>query len=363
MVGCALDETPQDPPAGASGAGGRGGAGTGGVSAGGSSGAGTGGSTGGKAGASTGGSGGAGASGGSSAGKSGSGGLGGNAGTGGDGGTAGSEAGAGSGGATAGTGGTAGTSSADPCDTAIFCDDFESYTVGSPPDGMWIALPDGGTVTVDSAEKVSGENSVKVSTNASGSGSAYLRLTDSSVFPVPGNAYYGRMMFHLESAPTTAVHWTIIQSGGVVPNATHHALYRYGGQHPVMDGSDVVGSQMMANYETPDWYSNMSTPGSDCWQHADSVVLPTGSFTCVEWWFDGLNNTMRLWLDGTAIDSLTVFGSGEGCVNAPADFPWSAPEFASLELGWEFYQQDDGRTAWIDDVVISSERVGCPSAL
>lgn len=361
-VGCSSDETPDDPAAGASGSGGSG-AGVGGVSAGGSSGAGTGGSTGGQAGANTGGTGGAGASGGSGAGQSGGGGQGGSAGTSGAGGALGGTAGTGgsaaSGGAGAGAGGTAGTTG-DPCAAAIFCDDFESYTVGSPPGGMWAARTDAGAVTVDSTEKVSGEKSVKVSTEAGGGGGALIRLMDASVFPVPGNAYYGRMMFRLESAPTAAVHWTIIQGGGVVPGATHHALYRYGGQHPVDDMGSFVGSQLMANYETPDWYSNMSTQGSDCWRHADSVVLPTGPFTCIEWQFDGPNNGMRLWLDGTAVESLTVTGSGDGCVNAANDFAWSAPEFENLDLGWEFYQQDEARTAWIDDVVISTTRVGCP---
>jgi len=365
--GCATEAT-DDGTGGGSGAAGS--AGTGGMSTGGGSGAGAGGSSGGAAGkGGSGGGGGAGGSSGSSAGTSGSGGTAGNAGTGGSGGavggtggsggTAGTGGDSGSGGAGAGAGGTAGTTG-DPCGTAIFCDDFESYSVGSPPGGMWSVETDAGEAVVDSTEKVSGEKSVMVSTDAGGGGGAFIRLMDASVFPVPGNAYFGRMMFRLESAPTAAVHWTIIQGGGVVPNATHRALYRYGGQHPVMDGANFVGSQLMANYETPDWYSDMSTPGSDCWQHAGGDVLPTGTFACIEWEFDGPNDTMRFWLDGTAIDSLTVTGSGDGCVNAPADFTWSAPEFETLDLGWEFYQQDEARTAWIDDVVISTTRVGCP---
>jgi hypothetical protein len=133
------------------------------------------------------------------------------------------------------------------------------------------------------------------------------------------------------------------------------------GQHPQAQGQTFLGSQLMANYETPDWYSNMSTPGSDCWQHASGTVLPTGRFVCVEWLFDGPNDEMRLWLDGEAIDSLTVTGSGDGCVNASAGFTWTAPEFASLDLGWEAYQADDAREAYVDDVAISLERVGCPT--
>jgi len=128
-----------------------------------------------------------------------------------------------------------------------------------------------------------------------------------------------------------------------------------------MQGSAFVGSQLMANYETPDSYgSNPIGPGSDCWKHANKVVVPVGTWTCVEWQFDGPNNQMHLWLDGAAVDSLTVSGVGDGCVNQPATYPWTAPSFDHIDLGWESYQADAARTAWVDDVVLSKTRVGCP---
>ena len=115
----------------------------------------------------------------------------------------------------------------------------------------------------------------------------------------------------------------------------------------------------MANYETPDWYSNKNTPGSDCWHHANKRVIPVGTWTCIEWKFDGTTNGMQLWLDREPADDLTVTGHGDGCVNAANDFAWTAPTFASFDLGWESYQQDDARTAYIDDVAISKTKIGC----
>jgi hypothetical protein len=171
--------------------------------------------------------------------------------------------------------------------------------------------------------------------------------------------FYGRMMFRLESAPTASVHWTIIEGSGLIAGQGYHALYRYGGQLPVMQGTTFVGSQLMANYETPDSYSGTG-PSSDCWFHSNKVVVPVATWSCVEWQFDGPNNTMRLWLDGTAVSSLTVTGVGQGCVNQPATYPWTAPTFDRLDLGWESYQQDDARTFYIDDVVISTTKIGCP---
>ncbi|HEX7671084.1 MAG TPA: hypothetical protein VF395_15925, partial [Polyangiaceae bacterium] len=144
-------------------------------------------------------------------------------------------------------------------------------------------------------QKFGGLKSAKFTTQMSTGGkTAFIQLSRATVFPVPGNMYYGRMMFRLESAPEASVHWTFIQSGGVVPGDTYHALYRYGGQHPVTQGGTFVGNQLMANYETPDSYSG-NGPSSDCWHHAKGTVVPVGRWACVEWQFDGPNNALRMW--------------------------------------------------------------------
>ena len=278
-------------------------------------------------------------------------------------GSAGATGGTGAAGAQGSSGGAAGSAAGDPCTTAIFCDDFESYAAGQAPGGNWTKSTNLGAVAVDDTQSHSGKKSVKFTTqSSSGSKTAYIRLgnaTGKTVFPAPGNSFYGRMMFRLESAPTASVHWTLLEGSGLLPGKTYHALYRYGGQLPVTQGSTFVGSQLMANYETPDSYGG-NGPSSDCWAHASKVVVPVAKWSCVEWQFDGANNTMRLWLDGAAVPSLTVAGVGQGCVNQPASFAWTAPTFDRLDLGWESYQADDARTVYIDDVVIATTKVGCP---
>jgi len=278
-----------------------------------------------------------------------------------------SGSGAGNGGATSsggtsGNGGSGGTGAAgggsgggggDPCATAIYCDDFEKYTTGLTV--PWTPRQNSGTVALDRTEHVSGAQSVKFSTQAAGSVTAMMRLTSIDLFPIEGNVVYGRMLYKVASTPTSSVHWTMIQGLGVVPGQTYHAEYRYGGQQPIGDGS-----QLMANYETPDWYQDKSTPGSDCWHHANGRVMPVGRWVCVEWKFDGPNAGMQMWLDGQPASDLTVMGTGDGCVNAANDAPWTAPTFAAIDLGWESYQTDEARTAWVDDVVISTTPIGCP---
>jgi hypothetical protein len=264
------------------------------------------------------------------------------------------------------TGGAGGGAAVDPCTSAIFCDDFEKYAAGAAPTSPWRSQMNMGTVSVDATQSHSGGKSVKFTTLArttDGIKTAFMELSGAPVFPISGNVMYGRMMFRLEAAPTTSVHWTLIQGAGIVTGASYHALYRYGGQLPVTQGATFVGSQLMANYDTPDSYSG-TPPASDCWQHADKVVVPVGRWACVEWKFDGPNNQMTLSMDGVPVPSLTVNGAGQGCVNQPGPpappFPWSAPTFDRLDLGWESYQIDGARAINIDDVVVSRTPIGCP---
>jgi hypothetical protein len=248
----------------------------------------------------------------------------------------------------------------DPCATARFCENFESYATGMAPTGNWKAETNLGAVSVVGDQHFDGQKSARFTTQSNSAGkTAYIKLAAPGVFPVPGNAYFGRMMTFLVSAPDQSVHWTFIQGGGLVPGQSYHALYRYGGQLPVSDGGAFFGSQLMANYDTPDSY-NGTGPSSDCWNHAKGTVVPVGRWACVEWQFDGPNNAMHFWLDGTPIDSLTVAGQGQGCVHQPQTFTWTAPDFSTLELGWESYQNDTDRTLYLDDVVIATDRVGCP---
>jgi hypothetical protein len=260
----------------------------------------------------------------------------------------------------AGTAGTSAGGSGAACAGALFCDDFEAHESGKAPGAEWTARVSAGAVSVDGTQHHSGAKAVKFTTEGkAGTKTAFIRLKSDGVFPAPGNAFYGRMMYFLEAAPTAAVHWTILQATGTVPGQNYRAQYRYGGQHPVMQESMFVGSQLMANYETPDSYSGTG-PSTDCWQHANQTVLPVGKWTCVEWQFDGPKNQLRFWLDAQPVESLSVNGTGQGCVGQAESYVWTAPDFAELEIGWESYQEDGARTAYIDDLVISSEPIGCP---
>ena len=101
-------------------------------------------------------------------------------------------------------GGAGGSAAGDPCATALFCDDFETYAANAAPTTPWRAATNLGTVTVDATLHHSGNQSVKMTTQArttNGIKTAFIELTGGGVLPVSGNVFYGRMMFFLDDAP------------------------------------------------------------------------------------------------------------------------------------------------------------------
>lgn len=237
-----------------------------------------------------------------------------------------------------------GGGTADPCAGRLICDDFEDDADGQAPGAPWQTATNNGNVAIDGAHAHSGTRAVKVSTGAGQYKQAFFFTEGAPAFPVAGNVVYGRMMIFMDATANDGVHWTMLQgTGPLAGHAGVQSYYRYGG---------MWAGKMMANYET----AGLST---DCWNNSNTV-MPTGKWTCMEWKFDGPANEMRFWLDGTEVSDLHVKDQGMGCGGHDLSDQWLAPTFDKMWLGWESYQQDDARDAWIDDVILDDAPIGCP---
>lgn len=211
---------------------------------------------------------------------------------------------------------------------------FENYAVGDAPAGPWTVDTANGAVVVDDTHAVSGTKAARF--DIAGKGGAFLST---------GGARSGRMRVFLEAAPEGDVHWTLIEARGHRPSDGHIAEVRIGGQHPV-----AGGSRLMANYETPESYTDTSAPGSDCWHHAaETDVMPTGRWVEIEWSFGG-DAVVDMSIDGKPVPAMTVKGTGQGCLYQPSDYAWELPQIETINLGWESYQTDGPRRLWIDDI-------------
>ena len=263
-------------------------------------------------------------------------------------GNAGSTSGAGAG---AGTGGSALVPS-DDCTGRTICEDFENMALGSEPKAPYTVHKNNGSVTVDSTHVHSGKQALKVSVTAttpdSTSRQAMLAVTGAPLLPLSNDSLYGRFMIYTDRIPDSTVHWTIAHGDGP-HDATTSATYNYGG----MGG-------LMANY-----YRNTTPNPTDCWQ-SNKQQFPTGKWTCVAFHFDGPNNEMQFWIDGTEITDVHVLGNtktDQTCTVKGVDGKWYAPTpFKNITVGWESYQHDvaGAHDAWIDDVILDESPIACP---
>ncbi|KQS55586.1 hypothetical protein ASG17_05810 [Brevundimonas sp. Leaf363] len=233
---------------------------------------------------------------------------------------------------------------ADPAVVRV-TDDFEAYAVGAQPTGPWSVATSNGEAVIDDTRAASGRRSLKI--HLTERGGVLLTLRGGPLFPAGQDHLSGRMKVWLEAGPTDNVHWTLIEAGGRRRSDGRQAMVRFGGQHPIPG----LGSRLMSNYDSPEYYATPPGPGSDCWAHAgDTDVMPEGRWVQVDWTIG--QEGLRLSLDGRAIHGLDVRDRGQGCLWAPADYPWEIPVMERVSIGWESYQTDGPRTLWIDDVEV-----------
>jgi hypothetical protein len=246
-------------------------------------------------------------------------------GTGGDSATGGSDA---SGKTDAAVGGSAGaTSQYVACDsTMVYCDDFEKYALGDPPDGKQIGEA-GGSMSVDSTHAVSGTKSLKIVTVP---GQVAGISLDPSLFPIGTNNIYGRMMMWWDSVPPDGNAWTFARVWG------GDQYYLFGGQN---------GNFLGIYY-----------PG-DC-PSGVGPAIPTGKWICVQWQADGspdgaggTKDEARMWLDGVEMSNLTVVKQNK-CAT------WQAPTWKGIILGRSY----GASTVYFDDWAVDSKPIPCPSS-
>jgi hypothetical protein len=97
--------------------------------------------------------------------------------------------------------------------------------------------------------------------------------------------------------------------------------------------------------------------GSDLDVRAQSAELSQATLHCIEWWLDGQNHAMRVWLDDAEVTEFATSDwvaqdSQNGNTNPQSD--WS-PSYEAIRFGWEL----SGQTIYYDDIAIHTERIGC----
>lgn len=216
-----------------------------------------------------------------------------------------------------------------PC-ASLLCEDFESLPDGPYPAGRaWRAFAPSRMV-VDSTRSARGKKALHITTPTSPS---EQYLSETQTLAATGNAFYGRVFMYVGSAPTSFVHWNLVEAMG----SDNKRAVRYGG---ILSG----GARWMFNLETHGIGERAIDNGGR---------VPLRQWLCVEWFYDAGRNDARLWVDGVE----NVKEHYQGTFGSQFGF---LPPWRSVRVGWALYQTINAPfDVWIDELAIDSKRIGC----
>jgi hypothetical protein len=237
------------------------------------------------------------------------------------------------GGAAEATGGPSGRECTRP--GVLFCENFERLPLGGASSLNWGIDTRNGTLTVErrAAGKV-------LHVRTLDNGRAFLRVDD---LAAPATGFYGRMRLRVDAFPTAPdwAHFTLVEATG---SGSTEVVRPVGGQYvPTLDralwGIGADGGP------TGDWTA---------WTEAAPAVADT--WQCVEWRLDPATNTVTTWIG----DEVTLTAGEEAHGGNPV--PFILPTVDTVRIGWQLYQGGTTPAAfdlWIDDIALSSRRLGC----
>ena len=162
-----------------------------------------------------------------------------------------------------------------------------------------------------------------------GGGSNFAYIKETKTFPATNNVLYGRMFVWFEDALTTDGHFSLAEGAGTGTSA----LIRFGGQFKAFGvGTDGGNSG--------DWTDSDRTK-----------LVPTKTWICAEFQFDGPTNTFHVWWDDMERPMLTSGPSKHAS--------FTMPTFNGLWFGWWMYNIAEPQEIWIDEIAVDYKPIGC----
>ncbi|AUX39653.1 uncharacterized protein SOCE26_010480 [Sorangium cellulosum] len=224
----------------------------------------------------------------------------------------------------------------------ILCEDFEDTEVGGVPQG-W--TKHGDPVAVADDQAASGSRSLKMGPVPNGERRIYH---DASQL---GSGHWGRIRYRVQlPVPDAFVHSTIVALYGDGPTRGPEEVRVVDTVKEDKDGwdNDGNGSHIQYLYNVQPQGEEFGKVSTYDWYYEDK-------WHCVEWHIDGPTQSYDFYLDGVLLDQISI-------ANGPGNYAGSEiPDvFSEVRIGWNNYQSaPPGFTAWVDDVALDDERIGC----
>ncbi|MBL8915148.1 MAG: hypothetical protein JNM17_30870 [Archangium sp.] len=217
--------------------------------------------------------------------------------------------------------------------TVKLCEDFDSATVGQLPMG-WTLKPGWG------------QGTIAVSTDSAHSGSSALK----SVSPNTGQPRAQRSLSMLGA--TQGTHWgrVFYKVPTPAPNAmstmqyfhiTFVGLTTNNSESRVVDTVQAPNGTIQYLYNLPD--DSCCNGSAYNWRY-------DGNWHCAEWYVNNGTDSYRFFIDGMELNSLMFSGNSNARL----------ADFTNVALGTIYYVNSNGTlTAYLDDLAIDDNRVGC----
>ena len=230
------------------------------------------------------------------------------------------------------------------CGSLPLCEDFESSPVGGVPSAArWTVVSPNchgsGRLAVDGAVAHGGARSLRI--DGGGGYCDHVFLSNESVIQSLGPVVYGRLYVRFSDALGDG-HVTFLTMRDAADGPRD---LRLGGQSRIF----------MWNRESDDATLPELSPAGI----ARSLRPAASSWRCVEFRVDQSAGTLSTWVDGAAVEGLTI----DATATPDVDARWLSrgawrPRLVDLKLGWESYA-GQSMTVWFDDVALGRERIGC----
>ncbi len=242
-------------------------------------------------------------------------------------------------GGSAGVGGPAGPG----CPAGAFlCEGFEAYTEGAAPGGSWTRDVRGkGQINVEASRPFAGAKGLHV-TGTMNTDRANIQTS----LPIAAETVFVRFMMYTSGYPS---------SSGV-----HTRLLRLGTSAGAAAGNPY-SSYAFANYNGTAIEKVNSIYLRDTGTHLNDAGVKN-RWVCWEFEIDktgGIGKVApHIWLDGRALPLSAAGSASHGMTSAS----WDPIAIEVLILGLDGFQADSVKADfWIDDLVVHSQRVGCPA--
>ncbi len=223
---------------------------------------------------------------------------------------------------------------------SLLCDGFEGSAPDAADSPFKFEVGAGSTGVVDTTKSFRGTKSVHLKTNG-GQGFITETSTFTGATAATNNNQWGRIWIWFETKAAPASHDVFIRLEDTASKAESAQLHVAGGSRgqlasEIRSGSDLYHPKILdpAPKPLPDGTVGfpLATPKWQCWE-----------------WHTTADNTLDFYIDGVEYTKMKVVAADK----------WPFPIFKKLYLGFMQFGTTPATELWIDEVAVSSERVGC----